>query len=170
MLHWLFTFSRFAIAPFVFLAIKSSNFLSLYLLGYAILSDFLDGYFARLLGQTSIIGAILDGFADKFLIYFSLLGLIVKNHSMNGVWILTSIWLARDLILTVLWLLGKNSFQSIYFGKIYTALQFFTIAVLLASDLFGYKIPKYCTNFLIFTFFLLGAITIKKYYKYLMCH
>lgn len=169
MIHWIFTLSRFLIAPFVFMNIRSSDVIALYLLGYAIISDFLDGYFARLLGKTSIIGAIVDGFADKFLIYITLLGLMLKTQ-IPHIAILTAIWMIRDAILTIFWIVGKNSFQSIYFGKIYTTLQFFTIVALLVIDLLDYKIPTNFMKALIVIFFCLGAVTIRKYYRYLICH
>lgn len=41
------------------------------------LTDFLDGYLARLLGQESLLGKILDPLADKFLVYATLIALLV---------------------------------------------------------------------------------------------
>lgn len=44
------------------------------------LTDFLDGYFARRWGQISVLGALLDPLADKFLLYSTLLVLLVYNQ------------------------------------------------------------------------------------------
>ena len=54
-----------------------------YLLGIIFLcfglTDFFDGYFARRFDQVSVLGAMLDPIADKFLFYSSLIGLLAAQ-------------------------------------------------------------------------------------------
>ena len=63
------TFCRIAITPFMVRAIMLHQWqLSLFLLAIAGITDFLDGYLARLLGQESQFGRLLDPLADKIFI------------------------------------------------------------------------------------------------------
>lgn len=71
------TLSRFAAAAaiplvFVFLESPSSDIVALVLFAYASLTDFLDGWLARALNQTSKLGARLDPLADKALLLATL--------------------------------------------------------------------------------------------------
>lgn len=79
----LITAVRIVLSPiffvsFLFLDLKIA--LTLFLL--TALTDLLDGYFARKEGPTNL-GAVLDPIADKTLVMFALLGLIIKfNFSL----------------------------------------------------------------------------------------
>lgn len=43
------------------------------------ITDYFDGYFARRYAQESVIGALLDPIADKFLLFSTLIGLLAAN-------------------------------------------------------------------------------------------
>lgn len=62
-------------------------------------SDYLDGYLARLLGQTSKLGALLDPAADRLYILSTLVALFVRD--IVPVWLLAAL-LARELMIAAL--------------------------------------------------------------------
>ncbi|MBN1898311.1 MAG: CDP-alcohol phosphatidyltransferase family protein [Spirochaetes bacterium] len=66
------TISRVLILPFVVIVLKKNtyqyNFIFLGILLFMILTDFLDGYFARKFDLTSSLGKILDPVSDKIII------------------------------------------------------------------------------------------------------
>lgn len=70
-------------------------------------SDFLDGYLARRLGQTSALGRFLDPAADRLLTVVVVLGLAWRDIIP---WWLVGALLARDLVmgLALLWLRGRR--------------------------------------------------------------
>lgn len=166
MIHWLLTLSRILIIPFLFSLVKKNDCKILYVTLYAIFSDFLDGYFARLLNKTSVIGAMLDGVADKLFIYALMIGLIMVNHMK--LFALLSIWVIRDALLFVFWMLSRKSFESLFVGKAYTALQFFIVFIFLVSHVFNFAISKNIMLFLNILFIILGLISLKKYYEHLI--
>lgn len=65
----------------------------------AALTDFLDGYFARRWGITTIVGAFLDTTADKLLVTGTLLSLIAVGRASVAV---TFIIMAREFIVMAL--------------------------------------------------------------------
>jgi len=65
----------------------------------AAITDFLDGYFARRWGITTILGAFLDTTADKLLVTGTLLALIAVGRA--SVWV-TFIIMAREFIVMAL--------------------------------------------------------------------
>ena len=78
------------VIPLVFVALLSSHHFiySIYCLLFFLalsLTDFLDGYFARLLGQESALGRMLDPLADKCLLYSSLVTLVYLGKA-NYYW------------------------------------------------------------------------------------
>jgi phosphatidylglycerophosphate synthase len=60
---------RFVLAPFLLYTAMTLGIGNTFLIGYivAAISDFFDGYFARLLKQTTALGSLLDSIADLFL-------------------------------------------------------------------------------------------------------
>jgi CDP-diacylglycerol--glycerol-3-phosphate 3-phosphatidyltransferase len=80
----LFSLIRFVlVVPIWILLQKSdqtSNILLLAIVGFAILSDWLDGFFARVLDQKSDLGRLLDPLADKFLMVAGLVGFVIYRE------------------------------------------------------------------------------------------
>lgn len=87
--------------------------------GFAFLSDYLDGYFARKLNIISELGKILDPLADK--IFIGVIALILLLQGKMPLWFALIIW-GRDLILLIGGLLVSNKrkfvMPSNYIGKI----------------------------------------------------
>lgn len=79
------TLVRIALIPiFVivfYLPIKWSHMATAVIFALAALTDWLDGYLARRLGQTSALGAFLDPVADKLMVAVVLVFLLQQNPS-----------------------------------------------------------------------------------------
>lgn len=72
--------ARIGLIPLiVYSIIRDLHLMTLVVGGLAILSDLLDGYFARRLNQQSDLGKILDPIADKLVIGVVILALILSN-------------------------------------------------------------------------------------------
>ena len=72
----------------------------------AALTDWLDGYWARKYGQITVLGRILDPFADKVIISGSLVFLVVAPGMMSTPWGLRAwmvvVIIAREMLVTML--------------------------------------------------------------------
>lgn len=109
----------------------------------AMISDFLDGYLARLSKTTTNVGAILDPIMDKFFVFF-VGGVLYLEHSLAG-WELAAL-VSRDVSLCVfglflLFIKGLRGYEcrALWWGKITTALQFFILVGLTLRIVFpGY--------------------------------
>ncbi|MFS8564415.1 MAG: CDP-alcohol phosphatidyltransferase family protein [Rhabdochlamydiaceae bacterium] len=124
----------------------------------AMITDSVDGYFARKYQGTTRFGAILDPAMDKFFVFFALIVFVLEQK--------LSFWQAgsmvsRDIALCAfgIYLVFSGYWQSYQFraikwGKISTALQFF---VLIAHTL-QIHLPWY-TYFL---FVLFGALALRE--------
>ncbi|HSI55658.1 MAG TPA: CDP-diacylglycerol--glycerol-3-phosphate 3-phosphatidyltransferase [Ramlibacter sp.] len=104
------------------------------------LTDWLDGYLARKLNQTSAFGAFLDPVADKFLVCASLLVLVHLNRA--GVFVALII-IGREIAISALreWMaqLGASKSVAVHMlGKVKTTVQMVAIPFLLFDGfLFG---------------------------------
>lgn len=99
-------------------------------------SDFLDGYLARRLGQTSALGRVLDPAADRLLTIVVVLGLAWRDIIP---WWLVGVLLARDVLMgaALLWARrrGGGTATVTFLGKSATfALYFFLPLAYLAFD------------------------------------
>jgi phosphatidylglycerophosphate synthase len=75
-----FTLTRFLVTPFIiYYLIKKKIIFAFTLFFYAIISDFLDGYFARNLNVVTFWGALLDPLSDKF--FFIVLYIFFYSYS-----------------------------------------------------------------------------------------
>ncbi|MBV8680200.1 MAG: CDP-diacylglycerol--glycerol-3-phosphate 3-phosphatidyltransferase [Aquitalea sp.] len=102
-------------------------------------TDWLDGFLARKLGQTSAFGAFLDPVADKLIVAAALI-LLVEMGRTPG-W-MAMIIIGREITISALreWMAGMGSRGSVavaYIGKLKTAAQMLAILLLLyAGPLF----------------------------------
>jgi CDP-diacylglycerol--glycerol-3-phosphate 3-phosphatidyltransferase len=99
-------------------------------------TDWLDGYLARKLDQSTPFGAFLDPVADKLMVAVALTVLIDEHHSI----ILTipaTVIIGREIVISALreWMAEMGSRGSVavsYIGKIKTTAQMVSIIILLA--------------------------------------
>ena len=139
----LLTFARILlIAPFLYLIRRGSFSWALVVFVVGAITDFLDGFFARRLGQQSELGRLLDPAADKLLTTaaFVVLALPHEGFPSIPVWLAISVVL-RDVVilagsLIVYLLTGFTKFKPTLLGKINTALELLLIAVFLTLNSF----------------------------------
>ena len=142
----LLTLTRIAAIPLIaglfYLPIDngSRNLLATLMFVVFALTDWLDGYLARKLNQTSAFGAFLDPVADKFLVCASLLVLV----HLGRVDVLVSlIIIGREIAISALreWMaqIGANRSVAVHMlGKLKTTMQMVAIPFLLYDGvLFG---------------------------------
>ncbi len=139
-----FTFLRVALLPVILWAILEQRFaLAFWLLIAGGISDFLDGYLARLLKQTSTLGLYLDPIADKLLLSSSFLVLSMADEQIP--WIVTGLVLARDatiIITVVVLVLSTNlrKFPPSFLGKANTVMQLIGVYVVLGDIVLRWQV------------------------------
>ena len=107
------------------------------LFGLAAFTDWLDGYLARRLDQTTPFGAFLDPVADKLIVVTALV-LLIGHHANLWLTIPGLIIVGREIVISALreWMAEMNRSVAVavsMLGKIKTTLQMIAIAVLLAN-------------------------------------
>ena len=104
--------------------------------GIAAVTDWLDGYLARKLGQTSAFGAFLDPVADKLMVAAALIVLVDLGRAAP---LVAVIIIGREITISALreWMaqLGKSSSVAVSFaGKFKTTVQMIAIMLLLYNQ------------------------------------
>lgn len=136
----LVTVSRVMLVPVIVLVYYSgmpfSQLIAAVLFTIASLTDWLDGYLARKLNQSSAFGAFLDPVADKLLVVMALV-LLTANYPSPWFVIPTAIVIAREVFVSALreWMASRNLRDMVavgYIGKVKTTVQMIAIIVLLA--------------------------------------
>lgn len=117
------------IGLFIFMDIPENVLLILCL--WAGFSDFLDGFLARRLSQSSKIGAQLDQFADKFFHIMVFLLLYLRGDIHLSFLIL---FLTREIAIIILRFTSLSSKNSNSLGKIKTAFSYSLILLVLLKD------------------------------------
>ena len=107
------------------------------LFGLAAFTDWLDGYLARRLDQTTPFGAFLDPVADKLIVVTALV-LLIGHHANLWLTIPGLVIVGREIVISALreWMAEMNRSVAVavsMLGKIKTTLQMIAIAVLLAN-------------------------------------
>ena len=128
-----------AIVFFIFLSYRYYN-VALGAFLFAWLTDWLDGYLARKLNQTSSFGAFLDPVADKFLVCASLL-ILVQLDRVNA--LIALVIIGREIAISALreWMAQIGASRSVavhMLGKLKTVVQMVALPFLLYDGaLFG---------------------------------
>jgi CDP-diacylglycerol---glycerol-3-phosphate 3-phosphatidyltransferase len=144
------TLFRIALIPvFVlvfYLPFAWSHFATALIFGLAALTDWLDGYLARRLRQTSRFGAFLDPVADKLMVAVALVLLVQANPTMLLA-IPALVIIGREIAISALreWMaeIGERAHVAVsYIGKIKTTVQMLAILLLLYHAPIG-PLPVY---------------------------
>jgi len=122
--------------PSDWLSPTAQNLAATIVFGGAALTDWLDGYLARALNQTSAFGAFLDPVADKLMVTAALIVLVHLNRLDASI---ALIIIGREITISALreWMaqIGKSRSVAVSFlGKIKTAAQMVAIPLLLYHD------------------------------------
>jgi CDP-diacylglycerol---glycerol-3-phosphate 3-phosphatidyltransferase len=146
--------------PLAILFLNGSTFYRALAILLAMISDGLDGYYARRYAQCSKLGTLLDPFADKLFVITALSVLFLEQRIT---WLESAILVSRDfsvLLFGIYLILTQNlanyRFRAIWCGKVTTSLQF---TVLLALTL-HFPIPSYLYS----VFIVLGVLALFELY------
>ena len=134
------TGARIALIPIfavVYVLADAGHWLAAVLFAAAAATDWLDGYLARRLNQTTPFGAFLDPVADKLIVVTALV-LLIGNHANLWLTIPGVIIIGREIVISALreWMSEVNRrglVAASWIGKLKTALQMFSIIILLAN-------------------------------------
>ena len=141
--------------------------LAAFIFTVASLTDWLDGYLARKLGQQTPFGAFLDPVADKLIVAVALV-LLVQMHASPWLALPALVIVGREIVVSALreWMARYSEKRSVavsFLGKIKTVAQMVAIILLLALG------PK-GDSFVLFGFGLLyfsAVLTLWSMYEYL---
>jgi CDP-diacylglycerol---glycerol-3-phosphate 3-phosphatidyltransferase len=137
----IFTFTRIALIPIFVLIFYVPSIVGQYtaaiIFCVAAFTDWLDGFLARRLNQTTRFGAFLDPVADKLLVACALV-LIAVEFKNFAITIPAIIIVCREIVISALreWMAEvgeQNSVKVNWLGKVKTCFQFFAITCLLAQ-------------------------------------
>ena len=100
------------------------------------ITDWFDGYLARKLGQSSMLGAILDPLADKLIVVVALILLVADDPSNNWLLFSTVIIISREIFISTLreWMAVQGEAKKVavsFAGKVKTTLQIIAISLLI---------------------------------------
>lgn len=134
----LLSFLRIALVPvFLWFLLDEFFLAAIAVLAFAGLTDFLDGYLARKLNQTTKLGKMLDPVADRLYIFATLLALSATGYVP---WWLAGLVILRDLLmlisLPVLASVGYRSLPVHYLGKASTFALLYSFPLLLMGKIF----------------------------------
>ncbi|MCG8380618.1 MAG: CDP-diacylglycerol--glycerol-3-phosphate 3-phosphatidyltransferase [Gammaproteobacteria bacterium] len=144
------TLLRIAVLPliviFFYLPFEWGRHAAAWLFLIAALTDWLDGYLARRLGQHSAFGAFLDPVADKLLVVLTLV-LLVSQHPEMIVVLSAIIIIGREVVISALreWMakIGEEKRVAVSdIGKLKTVVQLTALTMMLYQDPF-FTLPLY---------------------------
>ncbi|MCV2401289.1 CDP-diacylglycerol--glycerol-3-phosphate 3-phosphatidyltransferase [Marinomonas sp. C2222] len=103
----------------------------------AAITDWLDGYLARKLDQSTPFGAFFDPVADKLMVSIALV-LLVASYANPLLTLASAVIVGREIVISALreWMaeMGKRASVAVsYIGKLKTAMQMVAIFILLGS-------------------------------------
>ncbi len=133
----------------------------------AAVTDWLDGWLARKLNQTSAFGAFLDPVADKLMVAAALI-ILVQLNRVDAV--IALIIIGREIAISALreWMaqIGQSKSMAVsMLGKIKTATQMVAIPMLLYFDPLGAFDPEFCGRWLIYVAAVLTLVSMAYYLK-----
>ncbi|MBC7788267.1 MAG: CDP-diacylglycerol--glycerol-3-phosphate 3-phosphatidyltransferase [Methylophilaceae bacterium] len=143
------------------------NFTATSIFAVAAITDWLDGYLARKLNQTSSFGAFLDPVADKLMVAAALL-VLVEFGRVGAV--IALVIIGREIAISALreWMAGAGQSSSVgvaLIGKVKTAAQMLAILFLLYWDNIGELNTKLIGRYLIAIAALLTLLSMAYYLK-----
>jgi CDP-diacylglycerol--glycerol-3-phosphate 3-phosphatidyltransferase/cardiolipin synthase len=138
----------------------------------AAVTDWLDGWLARRLNQTSAFGAFLDPVADKLMVAAALI-ILVQLQRVDA--IIALVIIGREITISALreWMAQMGQARSVavsFLGKIKTVSQMVAIPLLLYNDPVGTFNPWYWGTWLIYVAAVLTLISMAWYLKLALPH
>lgn len=138
--------------PHQWIADHDKNLVATLIFSFAAITDWLDGYLARILNQTSPFGAFLDPVADKLMVATALIVLVWLGRVEVFI---AAIIIGREIAISALreWMarIGRSASVAVSFlGKIKTVTQMIAIILLLYHDQVFALSPYAIGSFLIY--------------------
>jgi CDP-diacylglycerol--glycerol-3-phosphate 3-phosphatidyltransferase len=127
---------------FFYLPVGWSHLLTTAIFALAAATDWLDGYLARRLGETSVFGAFLDPVADKLMVATALVLLVDRNPTAyHGILMAVpaAIIIGREITISALreWMAEVGAARKVavsYIGKVKTTAQMTSLLLLLYRE------------------------------------
>ena len=153
--------------PEVWLSSGNQNLIATSLFIAAAITDWLDGYLARRLNQTSAFGAFLDPVADKLMIAAALI-VLVWLQRVDAV--IAVVIIGREIAVSAMreWMakIGQSKSVAVNFlGKIKTISQMIAVPLLLYYDRIGLLSPQRVGTWLIYVAAILTLVSMFYYLK-----
>ena len=153
--------------PHEWIADHDKNLVATLVFSFAAITDWLDGYLARSLNQTSPFGAFLDPVADKLMVATALIVLVWLGR-VEG--FIAAIIIGREIAISALreWMarIGRSRNVAVSFlGKVKTLSQMAAIILLLYHDQFLALSAHAIGNFLIYVAAILTLWSMVYYLK-----
>ena len=153
--------------PEVWLSSWRQNLIATSLFIAAAITDWLDGYLARRLNQTSAFGAFLDPVADKLMIAAALI-VLVWLQRVDA--IIAVVIIGREIAVSAMreWMakIGQSKSVAVNFlGKIKTISQMIAVPLLLYYDRIGVLSPQRVGTWLIYVAAILTLVSMFYYLK-----
>ncbi len=154
------------IAPTIYLLLNEYYKQAFFVLLVASITDFLDGFLARSLNQTTLIGRLLDPLADKILINYAFLLFTVQGQIPQFLWITVFF---KDTILIVGSLLiltynRKDVIKSSIVGKMATFFQIMLLLYILLNKLLVIN-ESYIFIIIVYAVFVFSVLALLHYVK-----
>jgi len=148
-------------------SVPNQNLVATVLFTAAALTDWLDGWLARKLNQTSAFGAFLDPVADKLMVAAALI-ILVQLSRVDA--IIALIIIGREIAISALreWMANIGQARSVavsMLGKIKTVSQMVAIPLLLYHDTLGGFDPQQWGTWLIYVAAVLTLVSMGWYLK-----
>lgn len=164
------TLFRLLLAPIVaFLILEKSWALAFIFFVIAALSDFLDGFLARLRNETTPLGTYLDPFSDKVFLISTFYAFTKNMTNVIPEWFAFFV-IGREFAMLIGALI-VCSYKKIYFiqpsflGKLTTFIYLCFVAIILLASALGIQINEFSETILIFLTFI-SSITFFQYLKF----
>jgi len=148
-------------------SVPNQNLVATIIFTGAAITDWLDGWLARRLNQTSAFGEFLDPVADKLMVAAALITL-VQLERVDG--IIALIIIGREITISALreWMAKIGQARSVavsFLGKFKTVTQMVAIPMLLYHDEIGLFSPQRVGTWLIYIAALLTLLSMVYYLK-----
>jgi CDP-diacylglycerol--glycerol-3-phosphate 3-phosphatidyltransferase/cardiolipin synthase len=153
--------------PEVWLSLGHKNVIATVMFAAAAVTDWLDGYLARRLNQTSAFGAFLDPVADKLMIAAALI-VLVELGRVDAV--IAVVIIGREIAVSAMreWMakIGQSKSVAVNFlGKIKTISQMIAVPLLLYNEPIGVLSPQRVGTWLIYVAAILTLLSMFYYLK-----
>lgn len=156
----------FMVAPFLVAVIYRQFTIALVIFVISGISDFLDGYIARRLGETSVLGTFLDPLGDKLLTTVAFVSLCFQG--LLPPWLTVTV-VAKDIYIVIgagiLYFSGNFSVAvPSFWGKVSTFLQIISVCVALSSTFWSID-----AELLDGLYAVTGLVTVIAFFHYIWC-